>query len=113
MQDILKFFKRYWWVFLALGVSIALFLTPSVFLYLGTLVFVPVLGTLVALLALAFRAIFNRDTTYPYATDGDVGKGFDHEFWNELTPAQRVWFTGIQIWVYLLVGALVTIACLR
>lgn len=107
----MKFVKKYWsFVFLFL-LALAVFLNASAFQVLGTILYVPVLTFGGILLAVAFRAVFNRDTTWPYVRDNDESKGYDADFRN-LPPNQRVWFAGIQFWVYLIFVALVILAAM-
>ena len=102
----MKFLSKYWsFVFLFI-LALAVFLNASAFQVLGTILYVPVLTFGGILLVVAFRSVFNRDTTWPYVRDNDETKGYDADF-RALPPEQKVWLTAIQFWVYLIFVAIV------
>lgn len=102
----MKFVANYWPILVAFIVSAIIFTSSEAFKLLGTLLYIPVLTFGGILLALAFRSVFNRDTTWPYVYDHDPSRGYDGDFY-KLPGNQRVWLTAIQIWVYLLFIAFV------
>ncbi len=106
MKSIIAFLKNYWLLLLLFAFALLIFGNAQAFLVAGTIVYVPVLTFGGILLALVFRSIFNKDTTWPYVNDGDPSHGYDADF-NHLSPVHKVWITAMQFWVYLLFIAII------
>jgi hypothetical protein len=106
MKSFIAFLRNYWLLIVLFAVALLIFGNAQAFLVAGTVVYVPVLTFGGILLALAFRSIFNRDTTWPYVYDLDPKKGFDNDF-NNLPASLKVWITCLQIWVYLIFIAII------
>lgn len=100
------FIKKYWPIFLLFIASLFFFENSRAFQLFGTLLYVPVLTFGGILLALGFRSIFNRDTTWPYVQDNNAFRGYDSDF-RTMDPESKVWLTAVQFWIYLIFIAIV------
>jgi hypothetical protein len=108
LSQLKKFVSRYWPFLVAFIIAIAIFVNNTLFNFVGTLVYVPALAILGALVALLFRNILNADTTDKFVDS----KGYNVAF-NELPSREKVWLTTIQFWVYIIFVGLIIVAAIK
>lgn len=89
MKSVLSFFDNIWKLLVFTIAANLACLNDWIFLHLGALIYVPALASMVALLVFFVLHLHFRATLDEYISSG----WFASDFWNVLTPAERVRWT--------------------
>lgn len=101
-QRIISFLRRYWWVIALVIGAYLLARWDAAFRVLDVMAYLPLLFAAWVAFPLAWRNIFNRDTTDKYIDN----KGPKEDFW-AMSPKDRMFYTLGQFAAYLIGSAIV------